>query len=89
MLDTIETPIAEKITQPSDRWRNWWRSLGEGDVENVCGNKVTWARFDDVLWSTRVFPSQDAAETRAGEVVAHNLKCAFQLEYLGAFPVTQ
>lgn len=83
MLDTKEKPVEGKVTEPSRQWRNRFRHLAP--VPFVNG--VTLGTGDH--WGFNIFPSKDAAETRAAQWIATQPSpLRGDVEYLGAFPVT-
>lgn len=84
MTDLLTTPelVRETVKEPAKRWRNWYRALAGfldpgGFVEE-----------GEVYHGTRLWPSKDAAETRALEE-ASDLRFATangDAQYLGAYP---
>ena len=78
MLDTIERPSTDKITEPAKRWRNKWRARITGPT-NI--GKVLVER-GEVYWGATLHPSKDVAESWAAATPG----CS---EHLGAFPVSE
>lgn len=79
-------PTLGPATEPPKRWRNWWRNGPAASAFrcNICGSRGhTYGPHEVFRNHCRVFPSKDAAETRAAEQMQQWRSCA---DYLGAFP---
>jgi hypothetical protein len=90
MLDTINVPATEKVTEPSRQWANRYRIDKRTKFRTDAGN--TFYRDAGTYDAERAWPSKDVAEHRAGEYMAHIArelrKQGVTCEYLGAFPVS-
>lgn len=81
----------EKLKEPSKRWRNKWRMVGNSYVGSLCGTcgKMAFRATGDVFDTCcKTWPSREIAEAKAHEGISESLaKGRVPLEWLGAFPV--
>jgi hypothetical protein len=77
-------PRAGAHAPPAKAWRNWYylgRAIFSKRHGKVMGpGEVAGA----MLW-----PSKDAAETKASEEMAHNATLSSDVDYIGAFPADE
>lgn len=85
MTDLLTTPelVSETVKEPAKRWRNWWCSSGRPTVCLICDARRRPAPGEVFADHCRTFPSKDAAETRANEIIQIDTKVS---AYLGAYP---
>ena len=62
MLDTIERPSTDKITEPAKRWRNKWKALVHSYERHAPHIKYAPGQIFD---GYTVWPSKDVAEQKA------------------------
>lgn len=86
MLDTIERPSTDKVTEPAKRWRNWYvatRHFG-------CAVTLRMIWEGERFPASKTWPSKEVAEQKHVDDAAKPNHAAFDCaEYLGAFPVAE
>ncbi len=87
MSDLLTTPelVREVAKEPPKRWRNWWHAPCDGVGECVFTGKLTAWRAGEAYPGFRVYPSRDAAETSAKEIVSGRYGGPIA-NYIGAYP---
>ena len=86
--DFSEQVTLESVVEPPKRWCNWWRAVD--DIGATCARTGVFVDYStgEVFIAPAVWPTKDAAQTYAAEIIADQIAHGFKAnQYLGAHPV--